>query len=174
MIEEKLNSLGVKLSDTQSTVGSFLPVVITGNLAFVSGQIPIEPGSNPVQVNYKGKVGKEISLEDGRAAARVCIINGLSELKQALGTLDKIKKFVKVSGYVNCDPSFTGHAKVINGASDFIVEVFGEKGRHARASVGVSSLAFDSSVEIEFIVEVCSDVVRKDAAMVRGKEEYDE
>ena len=111
MIEEKLNSLGVKLSDTQSTVGSFLPVVITGNLAFVSGQIPIEPGSNPVQVNYKGKVGREISLEDGRARARVCIINGLSELKQALGTLDKIKKFVKVSGYVNCDPSFTGMLK---------------------------------------------------------------
>lgn len=141
MIEEKLNSLGVKLSDTQSTVGSFLPVVITGNLAFVSGQIPIEPGSNPVQVNYKGKVGREISLEDGRAA-RVCIINGLSELKQALGTLDKIKKFVKVSGYVNCDPSFTGHAKVINGASDFIVEVFGEKGKHARASVGVRQPGF--------------------------------
>ena len=83
MIEEKLNSLGVKLSDTQSTVGSFLPVVITGNLAFVSGQIPIEPGSNPVRVNYKGKVGREISLEDGRAAARVCIINGLSELQTA-------------------------------------------------------------------------------------------
>jgi enamine deaminase RidA (YjgF/YER057c/UK114 family) len=154
MIQEKLNSLGVKLSNTESTVGSFIPVVMTGNLAFVSGQIPIEPGSNPVQVNYKGKVGRDISLEDGRAAARLCIINGLSELNQALGSLDKIKKFVKVSGYVNCDPSFTDHAKVINGASDFLVEVFGEKGKHARASVGASSLALDSSVEIEFIVEV--------------------
>ena len=155
MIEERLNSLGVKLSDRQSsTVGSFIPVIITGNLAFVSGQIPIEPGSNPIQVKYKGKVGKDISLEDGQAAARLCIIDGLSELKQALGSLDKIKKFVKVSGYVNCDPSFTEHAKVINGASDFVAEVFGERGKHARVSVGASSLTFDSSVEVDFIVEV--------------------
>ena len=155
MIEERLNSIGVKLSERQSsTVGSFIPVVITGNLAFVSGQIPIEPGSNPVQVKYKGKVGRDISLEDGQAAARLCITNGLSELKQELGSLDKIKKFVKVSGYVNCDPSFTEHAKVINGASDFVAEVFGERGKHARVSVGASSLAFDSSVEVDFIVEV--------------------
>ena len=154
MIEERLNSLGVKISDTQHTIGSFVPVVITGNLVFVSGQIPIEPGSNSINANYKGKVGRDISLEDGQAAARLCIINGLSELKQALGSLDKIKKFVKVSGYVNCDASFTGHAKVINGASDFIVDVFGEKGKHARVSVGASSLAFDSSVEVELIVEV--------------------
>ena len=154
MIEERLNSLGIKLSDRQSSaVGSFKPVAITGNLAFVSGQIPIEQESNPIQVKYKGKVGRDISLEDGQAA-RLCVINGLSELKQALESLDKIKKFVKVSGYVNCDPSFTEHAKVINGASDFIVEVFGEKGKHARVSVGASSLALDSSVEVDFIVEV--------------------
>ena len=155
MIEERLKSLGVKLSDKQSSaVGSFIPVVITGNLAFVSGQIPIELGSNPIQVKYKGKVGRDVSLEDGQAAARLCVINGLSELKLALGSLDKIKKFVKVSGYVNSDPSFTDIAKVINGASDFLVEVFGEKGKHARVSVGVSSLALDSSVEVDFIVEV--------------------
>jgi enamine deaminase RidA (YjgF/YER057c/UK114 family) len=155
MIEERLNSLGVKLADIQSSVvGSFIPVVITGNLAFVSGQIPINQGSNPIQVKYKGKVGRDISIEDGQAAARLCVINGLSELKQALGDLDKIKKFVKVSGYVNCDPSFTGHARVINGASDFLVEVFGEKGKHARVSSGASSLALDSSVEVDFIVEV--------------------
>jgi enamine deaminase RidA (YjgF/YER057c/UK114 family) len=154
MIEERLNSLGVKLSDTQHTIGSFVPVVITGNLVFVSGQIPIEPSSNSINAKYKGKVGRDISLEDGQAAARLCVINGLSELKQALGSLDKIKKFVKVSGYVSCDASFTAHAKVINGASDFIVDVFGEKGKHARVSVGASSLAFDSSVEVELIVEV--------------------
>jgi enamine deaminase RidA (YjgF/YER057c/UK114 family) len=154
MIDEKLNSMGVKLSDPVPSVGSFIPVVITGNLAFVSGQIPVEPGSNPIQVKYKGKVGRDISLEDGQAAAKLCAINGLSELKQALGSLDKIKKFVKVSGYVNCDPSFTDHAKVINGASDFLVQAFGEKGKHARVSVGASSLAFDSSVEVDFIVEI--------------------
>jgi enamine deaminase RidA (YjgF/YER057c/UK114 family) len=154
MIDEKLNSMGVKLSDPVPSVGSFIPVVITGNLAFVSGQIPIEPGSNPIQVKYKGKVGRDISLEDGQAAAKLCAINGLAELKQALGSLDNIKKFVKVSGYVNCDPSFIDHPKVINGASNFLVEVFGEKGKHARVSVGASSLAFDSSVEVDFIVEV--------------------
>lgn len=155
MIEERLSSLGVKLTDTRSSaIGSFIPVVITGNLAFVSGQIPIEPGSDPMQIKYKGKVGRDISLEDGQAAAKLCAINGLSELKQALGSLDNIKKFVKVSGYVNCDPSFADHAKVINGASDFLVQVFGEKGKHARVSVGASSLAFDSSVEVDFIVEI--------------------
>ena len=154
MIDEKLNSIGVKLSDPVPPVGSFIPVVVTGNLAFVSGQLPIEPGSNPILVRYKGKVGRDVSLEDGQAAARLCVINGLSELKQAVGILDNIKKIVKVSGYVNCNSSFTDHAKVINGASDFLVEVFGEKGKHARVSVGASSLAFDSSVEVEFIVEI--------------------
>jgi enamine deaminase RidA (YjgF/YER057c/UK114 family) len=154
MIDEKLNSMGVKLSDPVPSVGSFIPVVMTGSLAFVSGQIPVEPGSNPIQVKYKGKVGRDLSLKDGQTAARLCVINGLSELKQVVGSLDKIKKFVKVSGYVNCDPSFTDHANVINGASDFLVEVFGEKGKHSRVSVGASSLAFDSSVEVEFIVEI--------------------
>lgn len=154
MIDEKLNSMGVKLSDPVPSIGSFIPVVITGSLAFVSGQIPVEPGSNPIQVKYKGKLGRDLSLKDGQVAARLCVINGLSELKQVVGSLDKIKKFVKVSGYVNCDPSFTDHANVINGASDFLVEVFGEKGKHSRVSVGASSLAFDSSVEVEFIVEI--------------------
>jgi enamine deaminase RidA (YjgF/YER057c/UK114 family) len=154
MIDEKLNSVGVKLSDPVPSVGSFAQVAITGNLAFVSGQLPIEPGSNPVQVKYKGKTGRDISLEDGQAAARLCAINGLSELKNIVGDLDNIKKIVKVSGYVNCDSSFTDHAKVINGASDFLVEIFGEKGKHARVSVGASSLALNSSVEVDFIVEI--------------------
>jgi enamine deaminase RidA (YjgF/YER057c/UK114 family) len=154
MIEEKLVSLGVKLSDPlPPPVGSYLPVVVTGNLIFVSGQIPVEPGSGPVQVKYKGKVGRDISLEDGQAAARLCAINALSQLKGALNSLDQIKKFVKVSGYVNCDPSFTDHPKVINGASDFLVQLFGEKGKHTRVAVGSSSLPFNSSVEIDFIVE---------------------
>jgi enamine deaminase RidA (YjgF/YER057c/UK114 family) len=155
MIEEKIKLLGIKLSDTKSSaVGSFTQVVISGNLAFVSGQIPIQLGSNPVEVKFKGKVGRGVSLEEGQAAARLCLINGLSELKQIVGNLDNIKKIVKVSGYVNCDPSFAGHAKVINGASDLLVEVFGEKGKHTRVSVGVNSLAFDSSVELDLIAEI--------------------
>jgi enamine deaminase RidA (YjgF/YER057c/UK114 family) len=107
-----------------------------------------------VEVKFKGKVGRGVSLEEGQAAARLCLINGLSELKQIVGNLDNIKKIVKVSGYVNCDPSFAGHAKVINGASDLLVEVFGEKGKHTRVSVGVNSLAFDSSVELDLIAEI--------------------
>jgi enamine deaminase RidA (YjgF/YER057c/UK114 family) len=155
MIEEKIKLLGIKLSDTKSSaVGSFTQVVISGNLAFVSGQIPIQLGSNPVEVKFKGKVGRGVSLEEGQAAARLCLINGLSELKQIVGNLDNIKKIVKVSGYVNCDPSFADHAKVINGASDLLVEVFGEKGKHTRVSVGVNSLAFDSSVELDLIAEI--------------------
>ncbi len=155
MIEQKLNSLGVKLSEVQSSaVGSFIPVVITGNLAFVSGQIPIEQGSNPIQIKYKGKVGRDVSLEDGQAGSKTLCYKWAIRIKTSTRSLDKIKKFVKVSGYINCDPSFTDHAKVINGASDFLVQVFGEKGKHARVSVGASSLAFDSSVEVDFIVEV--------------------
>jgi enamine deaminase RidA (YjgF/YER057c/UK114 family) len=153
MIDEKLVSLGIKLSDPLPPVGSYVPTVIAGNLIFVSGQIPVEPGSNPIQVKYKGKVGRDISLEDGQAAAILCTINALSQLKGTLNSLDRIKKFVKVSGYVNCDPSFTDHPKVINGASDFLVQLFGEKGKHSRVAVGASSLPLDSSVEIDFIVE---------------------
>jgi enamine deaminase RidA (YjgF/YER057c/UK114 family) len=153
MIDEKLVSLGIKLSDPLPPVGSYVPVIIAGNLIFVSGQIPVEPGSNPIHVKYKGKIGRDISLEDGQAAAKLCVINALSQLKGALDSLDQIKKFVKVSGYVNCDPSFTDHPKVINGASDFLMQLFGEKGKHTRVAVGASSLPFDSSVEIDFIVE---------------------
>ncbi|MGC2428693.1 MAG: RidA family protein, partial [Nitrososphaeraceae archaeon] len=149
MIDEKLVSLGIKLSDPLPPVGSYVPVIIAGNLIFVSGQIPVEPGSNPIHVKYKGKVGRDISLEDGQAAAILCAINALSQLKGALNSLDQIKKFVKVSGYVNCDPSFTDHPKVINGASDFLVQLFGEKGKHTRVAVGASSLPFDCSVEID-------------------------
>jgi enamine deaminase RidA (YjgF/YER057c/UK114 family) len=157
VIEEKLRSLGIKLSDSlpPPPAGSYIPVVVTNNLAFVSGQVPLEVGgSAPVQVKYKGKVGTDISIEDGQKAARLCLINALSQLKTALGSLDNIKKFVKVSGYVNCDPSFIDQPRVINGASDFLLEVFGEKGKHARTSVGVISLPFGSAVEIDFIVEI--------------------
>jgi enamine deaminase RidA (YjgF/YER057c/UK114 family) len=105
------------------------------------------------QVKYKGKLGKDISLDGSQAAARLCAINALSKLKDILNSLDQIEKFDKVSGYVNCDPSFTDHTKVINCASDFLVQLFGEKGKHTRVAVEVNSLPFDSSFEIEFIVE---------------------
>jgi enamine deaminase RidA (YjgF/YER057c/UK114 family) len=99
-------------------------------------------------------VGRDITIEAGQHAARLCTINALAQLKSALGSLDRIKRVVKVSGFVNCDPSFTDQAKVINGASDLLVQIFGDAGKHARAAVGVSSLPLDSAVEVEFIVEV--------------------
>jgi enamine deaminase RidA (YjgF/YER057c/UK114 family) len=154
MIEEKILALGIELPNAPQSAGSYIQVAITGNLVFVSGQIPVEPGSIPMQVKFKGKVGKDISLEEGQEAARLCTINALAQLKSTLGSLEKIRKFVKVSGFVNCDASFSNHPQIINGASDFIVQLFGEKGRHSRSAIGASSLPLDSAVEIEFIVEI--------------------
>lgn len=154
MIEEKILALGIELPNAPQSAGSYVQVAITGNLVFVSGQLPVEPGSIPIQVKFKGKVGKDISLEEGQEAARLCTINALAQLKSTLGSLEKIRKFVKVSGFVNCDASFSNHPQIINGASDFIVQLFGEKGRHSRSAIGASSLPLDSAVEIEFIVEI--------------------
>ena len=147
MIEEKLSSLGISLPIPPEPAGSYLPVVLFGNLAFVAGQIPTEGK----QVKFRGKVE---SVAMGQEAARLCTINALSQLKSSLGSLNGIKRVIKVTGFVNSDSSFTDHAKVLNGASDLLVAIFGEKGKHVRAAVGVSSLPLDSAVEIEFIVEV--------------------
>lgn len=150
MIEDKLASLGIRLPSPPDSAGSYVQVVITHNLAFVSGQIPTEAG----QVRFRGKVGRDITIEAGQQAARLCTINALAQLKSAIGSLERIKRVVKVTGFVNCEPSFADQPKVLNGASDLLVEVFGENGKHARAAVGVSSLPFDSAVEVEFIVEI--------------------
>ncbi|MDQ3884339.1 MAG: RidA family protein [Thermoproteota archaeon] len=147
MIEQNLRSLGITLPIPPESAGSYLPVVPSNNLVFVAGQIPIEGK----EVKFKGKVE---SIQRGQEAARLCTINALAQLKSFLGSLDRIKRVIKVTGFVNCEPTFYDHAKVINGASDLLVSVFGENGKHARAAVGVSSLPLDSSVEIEFIVEV--------------------
>ncbi len=147
MIEEKLASLNISLPIPAEPVGSYLPVVVSGNLAFVAGQIPIEGNT----VKFKGKVE---SIELGQEAARLCTLNALAQLKSSLGSLDKVKRVIKVTGFVNCEPSFIDHAKVINGASDLLVNIFGEKGKHARAAVGVIGLPLDSTVEMEFIVEI--------------------
>ncbi len=147
MIEEKIASLGITLPVPPEPAGSYVPVVVSSNLAFVAGQIPMEG----MQVKFRGKVE---SIVIGQEAARLCTINALAQLRSYFGSLDKIKRVVKVTGFVNCDASFTDHPKVINGASDMLVEIFGEKGKHARSAVGINSLPFDSTVEIEFIVEI--------------------
>jgi enamine deaminase RidA (YjgF/YER057c/UK114 family) len=147
MIEERLASLGISLPIPPEPAGSYLPVVVSGNLAFIAGQIPIEGND----VKFRGKVE---SIEMGQEAARLCAMNALAQLKSSLGNLDRIKRFIKITGFVNCDPLFADHAKVINGASDLLVNIFGEKGKHARAAVGVNSLPLNSTVELEFIAEL--------------------
>ena len=124
------------------------------SFAFVSGQIAIDTNKQPAEVIYKGKVGKDISIDDAKKAAQLCVINGLSQLKFALGDLERIRRFLKLSGFVNCEPSFVDHAIVMNGASDFLFQIFGERGRHARIAVGVNSLPLDSCIEIDTIVEI--------------------
>jgi enamine deaminase RidA (YjgF/YER057c/UK114 family) len=154
MIEEKLTSRGIDLYTQILPIGSYSPVAISGNLAFVSGQIAIDNSKKSKEVRYKGKVGENITIEDAKKAAELCAINCLIQLKTALGDLEKIKKIVKVSGFVNCDESFADHPAVVNGASDFLVQIFGDSGKHARIAVGVSSLPKNSCTEIDMIVEV--------------------
>jgi enamine deaminase RidA (YjgF/YER057c/UK114 family) len=150
MIEEKLKSLNIILPTPPKPAGAYIPVVISDQTVYVSGQIPIENG----KVAYKGKVPTEQSLERAQAAARVCAINALAQLKAELGTLDRISKIIRISGFVNSNPDFTDQSKVINAASDLLYEIFGEKGQHSRIAVGVASLPLGATVEIDMIVEI--------------------
>jgi len=149
MIEDKLREVSIELPIPPSPAGSYIPVVTTGNLAFVSGQIPMRDG----KVVFEGKVPEQQSLESARDAAKICIINGLAQLKANLGSLDKITKFVRISGFVNSSPNFTEQPKVINAASDLLVEIFGDIAKHSRIAVGVTSLPLNSTVEIDMVVE---------------------
>jgi enamine deaminase RidA (YjgF/YER057c/UK114 family) len=148
MIEEKLNSLGVKLPSPPIPAGSYVPAVRTGNLLFISGQIPMEDG----KVIFTGKVSDE-NLEMAQKSARMCAINILAQMKRELGDLDKVTKIVRLSGFVNSVPEFSQQPKVINSASDLFFEIFGEKGKHSRIAVGVTSLPLNSMTEIDAVVE---------------------
>ena len=148
MIDEKLRSLGIVLSGPPAPAGSYIPVRISGNMAFVSGQIPMLGG----KLAYSGKVN-DGNVNEAKKSARACTVNILAQLKGELKSLDRISRIVKISGFVNSDPGFTGHPQVINAASDLLVEVFGEAGRHARVAVGVASLPLDAMTEIDAIVE---------------------
>ena len=150
MIDEKLKSLNINLPTPPKPAGSYIPVVISDHIAYVSGQIPIEDG----KVSFKGKVPTEQSVEQAQSAAKLCIINALAQLKSELGNLDKISKILRVSGFVNSSPDFTEQPKVINAASDLLFEIFGHKGQHARIAIGVSSLPLGATVEIDMIVEI--------------------
>lgn len=145
-IDEKLSSLGIILPTPPTAVANYVPYVLADNLVIISGQLPIKDG----QVAYKGKVGHDLPLEEGQAAARQCAINILTQLKQACGgDLSRVQRCIRLGGFVNCHPDYTDQPKVINGASDLMVEVFGDLGRHARAAVGVNALPLGAAVEVE-------------------------
>ena len=150
MIDEKLALLNIILPSPPKPIGSYVPVVITGKLVFVSGQIPIKDG----KVAFLGKVPKDISVDETQKAAKLCIINALAHLKNELGSLDRISKIVRVSGFVNSTPEFIDQPKVINAASDLLYEIFGSKGQHSRIAIGVTSLPQNSCVEIDIIAEI--------------------
>ena len=150
-IDARLSELGVELPPPGPTAGNYVPYVITGNQVFISGQIPLEGGER----QFIGKLGAQFQVADGQAAARLCAINLLGRVQAACdGDLDRVRRCVKIGGFVNCVPDFTEHPAVINGASDFLVEVFGDAGRHARFAVGVAALPFDVAVELDGVFEI--------------------
>jgi enamine deaminase RidA (YjgF/YER057c/UK114 family) len=150
-VDAKLLSLGIELPVPSEPVANYVPAVRTGNLVFLAGHGPAKPGGGYVT----GKVGEDLSVDEGYAAARLTAIALLASLKQEIGSLDRVGRIVRVFGMVNADPSFTQHPQVINGCSDLLVEVFGpERGKHARAAVGMASLPINIAVEIEMVVEI--------------------
>ena len=150
-IAARLQALGLTLPAAQPPVATYVPFVCTGNLVVVSGQLPMVAG----QLGWRGKLGGTVSQEDGVAAARQCLLNVLAHLSAACeGDLDRVARVVRLGGFVACTPEFSAHPAVMNGASDLAVEIFGEVGRHARATVGVPSLPMDAPVEIEGMFEI--------------------
>ncbi|MCY3543641.1 MAG: RidA family protein [Chloroflexi bacterium] len=150
-IEKRIKEMGITLPDSPPPMANYVPAVQTGNLLFVAGLGPAarDDGTTP-----NGKVGKDLSLDEGYEAARLVGINLLSRLKSVLGDLDRVERVVKLLSMVNCTPEFNQQPQVANGCSDLLVEVFGDKGRHARSAVGMASLPNDIPVEIEMIVEI--------------------
>jgi enamine deaminase RidA (YjgF/YER057c/UK114 family) len=152
-VDKKLAELGVTLPTPAAPVANYVPFVRTGNLVVVSGQVCLGPDGK-LSDAHKGKVGGEVSPEAGRDAARLCAINVLAQLKAAIGDLDKAVRCVRLGGFINATPTFGALPAVMNGASDLMVAVLGDKGRHARTTVGVAELPFDAAVEVEAIFEV--------------------
>jgi enamine deaminase RidA (YjgF/YER057c/UK114 family) len=149
LIEEKIKSIGIKIPIPPNPAGSYIPIVKSGNLMYVSGQIPMIDG----KVAFTGKVSDE-NIEIAKESARICAINILAQIKKELGDLQKISKIVRLNGFVNSIPEFTQHPKVINAASDLFYEIFGESGKHSRIAVGVSSLPLNAMTEIDAIIEI--------------------
>jgi enamine deaminase RidA (YjgF/YER057c/UK114 family) len=150
-IDARLKELGIELPAAATPAANYVPFAISGKLVFIAGQITNKDG----KPQYIGKLGREFGIEDGQAAAKLCALNILAHLKNACGgDLDKVARCVRLGGFVNAVPEFGDQPKVINGASDLIVQVFGDKGKHARAAVGVGSLPFGVAVEVDAIFEL--------------------
>ena len=150
-IEDTLAEMGVTIPDPKPALGSYVPAVQTGSLVFVSGNLPIQADGSML---HSGKLGEDVSVEEGYAAAKQCAINCLSAAKGIIGDLNNVQQVVKLRVLVNSTPDFTDQPAVANGASDLLVELFGESGKHARAAVGVASLPLGVSVEVELVLEV--------------------
>lgn len=149
-IDDKLKEMGIEIPTPSPPVANYVNAVRVGNLMFLAGKGPTKPEGGYVT----GKVGVDLTVEEGAAAAKLAAIQHLGVLKAELGSLDKVKRLVKVHGMVNCPPDFTNQPEVMNGYSNFMVEVFGDKGKHARAAVGMGSLPRGIAVEVELVVEV--------------------
>ena len=148
--EAKLVELGITLPPPPKPVATYIPAVLTGQLLFLSGVVPFRDG----ELVLEGKLGKDLTVEQGYEAARIALLNALAIVRSELGSLDRVAKVVRLIGYVASAEGFTQQPAVINGASDLLVRIFGEAGRHARAAVGAAGLPFDASVELELIVQV--------------------
>jgi len=152
-VEKTLANLNITLPTPASPIANYVPFVRSGNMLVISGQLCF--GSDG-KLTAKGQLGGSVSIEDAQKAARACAVILLAQLKAALGDLDKVTRVVRLGGFINSAPGFTDGPKVMNGASDLMVEVFGEKGRHARSTVGVSALPADAAVEVEGLFEISS------------------
>ena len=150
-IEARLTELGIELPQAAAPAANYVPYVVSGNLVFVSGQVTVWNG----EFRYQGKVGQDLGVEEGQAAARLCALNVIAQVKAACGgDLDRVVRIVRLGGFVNSTPDFTDQPKVINGASDLMAEVFGDKGKHARAAVSAAALPLGVAVEVEAVVEI--------------------
>ncbi len=150
MVEEKIKELGFRLQETPKPLAAYIPAIKTDNIIFTSGQLPIVDG----KLKYEGKVGENLFEEDGKLAAQIAVLNCLSTVKSIINDLDKIEQIIKLTVYVNSSPQFINQPEVANGASELLINIFGEKGNHTRSAIGVISLPRNSSVEIEMIVKI--------------------
>ena len=149
-IENRLGLIGLKLPDVPKPVAAYIPAKQSGNLVFTAGQLPMVNG----ELVSKGLLGQDVEIDEANKAARICTLNALAAIKGVIGDLDRIKQIVRVVGYVASVPTFTQQPAVVNGASELLLEIFGEAGKHARSAVGMAVLPLNASVEIELTVEV--------------------